>query len=78
MFQISITNEIVKNKLIELMSENKVVILDGYPRTINQAQFLDSISGFNYKVISLFANEDLVLKDFQVADFAQNAMQVTI
>ncbi|BAW18070.1 adenylate kinase [Mycoplasmopsis bovigenitalium] len=57
-----VTNEIVKNKLIELMSENKVVILDGYPRTINQAQFLDSITGFNYKVISLFANEDLVLK----------------
>ncbi|AIA29435.1 adenylate kinase [Mycoplasmopsis californica] len=57
-----ITNEIVKNKLIELIGEQKSVILDGYPRTINQAQFLDSIEGFEYAVVSLHADDDLVLK----------------
>ncbi|MCS4537115.1 MULTISPECIES: nucleoside monophosphate kinase [unclassified Mycoplasma] len=57
-----ITNEIVKNKLTELMSQNKKVILDGYPRTINQAQFLDNIEGFEYVVVSLFAQDDLILK----------------
>ncbi|WP_029608715.1 adenylate kinase family protein [Mycoplasma simbae] len=57
-----ITNEIVKNKLIELIGQNQSVILDGYPRTINQAQFLDSIPNFKYAVVSLFADEELVLK----------------
>ncbi|QBF34545.1 nucleoside monophosphate kinase [Mycoplasmopsis phocirhinis] len=57
-----ITNEIVKNKLKELMSQNKKVILDGFPRTLNQVKFLDAIQGFNYLVISLFAEEDLILK----------------
>ncbi|RMA78594.1 adenylate kinase [Metamycoplasma subdolum] len=36
----NITNLIVKNKLIELKKENKSFILDGYPRTIDQANFL--------------------------------------
>ncbi|WP_237022747.1 adenylate kinase family protein [Mycoplasma miroungigenitalium] len=57
-----ITNEIVKNKLTQLQKENKIVILDGYPRTLHQGQFLDTIKGFEYVVISLYAPEELILK----------------
>ncbi|QSF13902.1 nucleoside monophosphate kinase [Mycoplasma sp. Mirounga ES2805-ORL] len=57
-----ITNEIVRKKLIELNKENKSVILDGYPRTLDQAEFLDSLDFFKYRVIELVAPEDLIMK----------------
>ena len=55
-----ITNEIVKKKILSLLKENKRVILDGYPRTINQSEFLDSIKEFEYEVVELSAPEELI------------------
>ncbi|WP_027334990.1 adenylate kinase family protein [Mycoplasmopsis felifaucium] len=57
-----ITNEIVKKKLTSLINENHLVILDGYPRTLAQVKFLDSIEGFKYDVIELNAPEELILE----------------
>lgn len=57
-----ITNEIVKNKLLELQNEDKKVILDGYPRTIAQVNFLDTIEGFNYEVVELYADPELIFE----------------
>lgn len=57
-----ITNEIVKNKLISLEKNHQKFILDGYPRTIDQAQFLDSINLENYIVIYLQIEERVVIE----------------
>lgn len=57
-----ITNEIVKNKITELNEKNKQIILDGYPRTIQQAQFLDNMEYNSFKVIELEASDDLIIK----------------
>lgn len=60
-----ITNEIVKNRLLEEDTVNGFV-LDGYPRTINQAEYLENFLKFqNLKldyVFSLTAPEDLLIK----------------
>ncbi|WP_027120692.1 adenylate kinase family protein [Mycoplasmopsis lipofaciens] len=57
-----ITNEIVKNKLQEFTLQNKQVMLDGYPRTIEQVYFLDKINDFNYVAVELYAPDELILK----------------
>lgn len=57
-----ITNEIVLKKIKSLQKENLGVILDGYPRTIAQGQFLDNIDGFEYAIVELYAPEELILK----------------
>ncbi|MDC8918050.1 adenylate kinase [Metamycoplasma hyosynoviae] len=52
----SITNELVQKTLKNLVSENKKFILDGYPRTIEQAKFLKNLEKENiviHKVILL-------------------------
>ncbi|AXE60634.1 adenylate kinase [[Mycoplasma] phocae] len=46
----SITNEIVKSRLIDLAKNKVPFILDGYPRTFDQAAFLDSLEKENVKI----------------------------
>ncbi|WP_373422783.1 adenylate kinase family protein [Mycoplasma tauri] len=67
-----ITNEIVKKALDFYSSQGKIVILDGYPRTISQSEFLDSIPNFNYEVIELHAPDDLILKRLNGRRFCPN------
>ncbi len=58
----SITNEIVKNKIHSLESNNKKFILDGFPRTLQQAQFLDELGFNNYVVIYLDVEKEEVIR----------------
>ncbi|MBN0970728.1 adenylate kinase [Mycoplasma phocoeninasale] len=46
----TITNEIVKSRLIDLVKDGVAFILDGYPRTFDQATFLDSLENQNVKI----------------------------
>lgn len=57
-----ITNRIVKNKIDETIKTNTKIILDGFPRTIDQAKFLETIENFDYKVIELYAPESVILE----------------
>lgn len=57
-----ITNEVVRQRLEKIQKDKRHVILDGYPRTINQAEFLDSLEGFDYKTVFLDVSEDIILK----------------
>ena len=58
-----ITNEIVALKLQEPHIQKHGFILDGYPRTINQAQFLETITNpLNYQIVLLEASSELIAK----------------
>ncbi|WP_331696790.1 nucleoside monophosphate kinase [Mycoplasmopsis agalactiae] len=67
-----ITNEIVAKALENYNKSGKIVILDGYPRTLMQVEFLDSLPYFKYEVIELRANEDLILKRLSGRRFCPN------
>jgi adenylate kinase len=56
-----ITNEVIKQEMLKLISENKSVVLDGYPRTINQAKCLDSIANVDL-ILYLDVDEKLAIK----------------
>lgn len=56
-----ITNAIVKKRIDELVAQKKFFILDGYPRTIAQAQFLDSLN-LPFQVVELDAPEEIILE----------------
>ena len=58
-----LTNEIVKNRLNKPDVKHHGFILDGYPRTLNQAKFLETItSKDNLKVVLLKTSENVILK----------------
>lgn len=56
-----LTNAIVKNHLEELNKKNLSIVLDGYPRTIEQAKFLDTIFSLD-KVIYLNVDSTILEK----------------
>ncbi|WGI36568.1 adenylate kinase family protein [Mesomycoplasma lagogenitalium] len=58
-----ITNAIVQEKIDELYTKNINFILDGYPRTVNQANFLENLKSANIdKVILLEAPKDIIIQ----------------
>ncbi|MGL5522092.1 MAG: adenylate kinase family protein [Metamycoplasmataceae bacterium] len=57
-----ITNKIVENKLNELTSEKKNFILDGYPRTLDQAIFLSKLKVDEFEIIVLEISKDHIIK----------------
>nr|WP_307938229.1 hypothetical protein [Mycoplasmopsis bovis] len=57
----------------------KIVILDGYPRTLSQVEFLDSLPYFKYEVIELRAKWRVdTKKAYQDVVFVQIVKQVFI
>ncbi|UBX98212.1 adenylate kinase family protein [Mycoplasmopsis synoviae] len=56
-----ILNEMVKKTLLDAKENNELIILDGYPRTINQAKFLDSLN-IEFKIVELVAPLNLITK----------------
>lgn len=56
-----LTNKIVKNYLQDLVKQNHSIVLDGYPRTIEQAEFLNNILELD-KVFYLDVNHEILEK----------------
>jgi adenylate kinase len=56
-----ITNAIVKNALTNALRNKKNLILDGYPRTLTQAQFLDEIINIDL-VLLLNVDKEIAVK----------------
>lgn len=56
-----ITNQLAKEQLIDCINKKQGFILDGYPRNIEQANFLNTICDID-KVIYFKIDEDLLLK----------------
>ena len=57
--------EIVKKMLDKLFKEHKVVILDGYPRTVKQAELLEkyrSEKGIKMCIVNLDMNRDVLME----------------
>ncbi|VEU75045.1 Adenylate kinase [Mycoplasmopsis citelli] len=58
----SITNSIVQKAILELQAQNQKFILDGYPRTLEQAKFLKSMENLDFLTVELFAPENVILE----------------
>lgn len=56
----SITNNIAKNAILEVIKEDKGFILDGYPRTHEQADFLSNLIDIDY-VFYLDSSKDVLI-----------------
>lgn len=57
-----ITNEIVRKKINSLLQDKKTFMLDGFPRTEEQAKFLDTIDNLKYNVVMLDVSQELIIK----------------
>ena len=58
----NLTNLIIKNKILDLQAAGQHLILDGYPRTLNQAQFLDQLNLNNpFVVIELKIDDQKII-----------------
>lgn len=59
-------NEIVGNRIVEGVNSGQLVILDGYPRKISQAEFLDSMENGTLRdkirVLELEVSSDVVVE----------------
>jgi adenylate kinase len=56
-----ITNEVVKKTVTELKASNTNYILDGYPRTVEQADFLVNLNQDDFIVILLELSEEKIV-----------------
>lgn len=60
-----IVNRVVESNLLQALSTDSVVLLDGYPRTVDQAKFLDSIisskSSSSIRVIEIEVDHEVVV-----------------
>lgn len=56
-----LTNNIVKNEILELCKSDSDFILDGYPRNLNQAEFLSRIIKIDH-VINVEVDDDEIIK----------------
>ena len=56
-----ITNEVVKKKVLELKAANINYILDGYPRTVEQADFLSTLNQDEFMVILLELSKEKIV-----------------
>ncbi|MGL6125223.1 MAG: adenylate kinase family protein [Metamycoplasmataceae bacterium] len=57
-----ITNQVVKKKVTELKAQNINYILDGYPRTVDQADFLASLNQDEFIVILLELSKEKIVE----------------
>ncbi|MGL5617984.1 MAG: adenylate kinase family protein [Metamycoplasmataceae bacterium] len=57
-----VTNEVVKKKVTDLKTNNINYILDGYPRTIAQADFLASLNQDKFIVVLLELSEEKIVE----------------
>lgn len=57
-----VTNNIVLNAINNLKNQGKYFILDGYPRTKEQAEFLKNQTGFTFKIIKLNVPNKVIIE----------------
>lgn len=56
-----IINEILRKNILEKIKQNKSIVLDGYPRNVDQAKFLEGIVKVDY-VINIDVDLDIITK----------------
>lgn len=56
-----IINEILRKNVLEKIKQNKSIVLDGYPRNIDQAKFLEGVAKVDY-VVNITVDLDIITK----------------